>query len=530
MQPFLLLWLISSALGPAGTDVSRRSYFEILYEPSPRRWPSFLVSFLIHVVLLLALPFLVGTIEPIDESDFWARQLRRQEALRIRVPERLYMSSSGRRQQASPRRTGEEGAAPAAPRAGSVARAGLSRRARRGGARRRFELPPLLRPSQHPQSIFQPELPPDLPLSASTRLPELFFWAPKPPVQLPARVMVVPGYAQAPAAIARLDAPPALELPAEGPGLPLLAPPGPLPVDATDALAVAPRLPLRLPLPELPLPELRSATADTSSGDPVTVLSLSSDPRPLREILVVPRANQLGTAPQGSGGPGEPGPGSARGAGGAAGTAAGSAAGPGQSAGRAPVALNRPQVAAALPSEERAAPEAPSSPTARASLPAAASRLEHPASGVFDVIVESADGDAFPESAGVLSGRPVYSAYLDVGAPREWVLQYCIPGGEAQTVEVAGGVVRLGSPAPLVAPYPRITFRPPVPRRPGVTYVMVHGFLEADGRFDGLRVLGIHGAEDGLSILPVLQQWELRPATQDGRPVRVEILLAIPAG
>jgi hypothetical protein len=155
-------------------------------------------------------------------------------------------------------------------------------------------------------------------------------------------------------------------------------------------------------------------------------------------------------------------------------------------------------------------------------------RVEHPASGVFDVVVHSADADGLPESAGVLTGRPVYSVYLNVGGPREWLLQYCVPGGEVQTVGVAGGVVRLASPSPLVAPYPRVTFRPPMKARPGVPYVVVHGFLEVSGRLENLRVLGAGGAEEAPSLLPVLQQWELRPATQDGRAVRVEVLLAIP--
>jgi hypothetical protein len=64
--------------------------------------------------------------------------------------------------------------------------------------------------------------------------------------------------------------------------------------------------------------------------------------------------------------------------------------------------------------------------------------------------------------------------------------------------------------------------------RPGVPYVVVHGFLEVSGRLENLRVLGAGGAEEAPSLLPVLQQWELRPATQDGRAVRVEVLLAIP--
>jgi hypothetical protein len=152
----------------------------------------------------------------------------------------------------------------------------------------------------------------------------------------------------------------------------------------------------------------------------------------------------------------------------------------------------------------------------------------HPTSGVFDVVVQSSGADGFPESAGVLTGKPIYSVYVNVGATKEWILQYCIPAGEAQEANVTGGVVRLDSPSPLVAPYPRVTFRPPLKKRQGPSYVMIHGFLDVNGRLEGLKVLGVSGAEESPGIVPVLQQWEFRPVTQDGRPVRVEILLAIP--
>jgi len=530
MQPLLLLWLLGSAVDSARAGV-RGSYFEALAQPPPRRWPAFLVSALLHAMLLLALPTVLGTIDPIDEPEYWARQLRWERALRIRIPERLYLSSGGRRE-AVPRRRAEAGLA-----AGSAARrartecAAVAKAPARGGPRRRFELPPLARRAQHPQSLLQPELAPDLPLTAGVRLPEVFFWAPRSPLELRAKMMVVPGFDRAPAAVARLDTPPALEAPSELPGLPVTLPPA-LQALTEAAFGAAARLPLRLPLPPTPAGELRGSTTETSSGDPVTVLSLSIVPRPLGEILLIPPASQLGVAPQGGGGPGAPGPGAERSAGGAGGT---SAAATGQTAAEENTALPRPDVAGPLPAivggppaTDEAPPAAPSAPAFGAIL-AGNTRIQHPVAGVFDVVVQSADADGLPESAGVLTGRPVYSAYLKVGGPREWLLQYCIPGGEAQTAEVSESVVRLASPSALVAPYPRVTFRPPLKARPGVPYVVVHGFLETSGRLESLRVLGLHGAEDAPSLLPVLHQWELRPATQDGQAVRVEILLAIPA-
>ena len=89
-------------------------------------------------------------------------------------------------------------------------------------------------------------------------------------------------------------------------------------------------------------------------------------------------------------------------------------------------------------------------------------------------------------------------------------------------------MVRLGASAPLTAPYPRTTFRPPPHHRLG-GYLMVHGFLGANGRFQDLRVLGAGDPQESAHAIAVLEQWEFRPATCSGRRVHVEVLLAIPA-
>jgi hypothetical protein len=171
----------------------------------------------------------------------------------------------------------------------------------------------------------------------------------------------------------------------------------------------------------------------------------------------------------------------------------------------------------------------PSAPEAarETALAIEASRISHPVSGVFDVVVQSSGVEGFPESAGVLSGKPIYSVYLNVGASKEWILQYALPAEEAETPEPAGPVVRLGNSAPLQAPYPRLTFRPPIQTRPRPAYVMLHGFIDGSGRFESLKLLGATAADDAPQILPVLERWEFRPAMKDGRPARVEILLAI---
>jgi hypothetical protein len=159
---------------------------------------------------------------------------------------------------------------------------------------------------------------------------------------------------------------------------------------------------------------------------------------------------------------------------------------------------------------------------------AASTRIVNPAGGVFDVVVQSNGTDGFPESAGVLSGKPIYSAYVRVGGGHDWLLQYCISGEEEAGAEVDGYVVRLTVAAPLVAPYARVTMRPPVKPRPG-HHVMVHAYVTIEGRFRDLKVLSASAANEAEMVEAVLEKWEFRAASRNGKPIEVEVLLAIPA-
>lgn len=534
MQPFLLLWLISSAVDSAKSQAGQRQIcFASFCQPRPRRWPSFLASFLVHALVLLWLPSLLEALRPEAEPSLWVREMRFAKALRIRIPERLYLASGGRPQ-----------AGPAVVRA--KARPGPGRSAGRGPSvtvvarkrmPRRFELPPLPRRVSDEQTLLQAQHPPDLLPPATPRLAEMFFWAPQAPLPPAPKAFVMPGYASPPERAAGLSAPPTLELPALEPATPVVRPPGLLPI-AGPQLAFA--RPASMPIRTSASPESAAAstglTTETSAGDPVTLLSLSSSPRALREVLTVLPGNQLG--PLFRSAPGR----EASRLDSAPGRDAASEAAVTPRAVQPPMPKPAGQVRAAgappgaQPASENAAgmgDAAPgvSPPVADAArgtaLAIEASRISHPTIGVFDVVVQSSGVEGFPESAGVLSGKPIYSVYLNVGASREWILQYALPAEEGETPEVGGAVVRLGNSSPLEAPYPRLTFRPPIKARPRPAYVMVHGFIDGNGRFEALKVLGTTAAEEAPQILAVLERWEFRPAMKDGRPARVEILLAI---
>ena len=57
---------------------------------------------------------------------------------------------------------------------------------------------------------------------------------------------------------------------------------------------------------------------------------------------------------------------------------------------------------------------------------------------------------------------------------------------------------------------------------------MVHGYLGTTGSFRDLRVLGDVGGEIGSLLIPLLEEWTLAPASRDGVPVEIELLLVIP--
>jgi hypothetical protein len=433
------------------------------------------------------------------ESDrrIWARQERLMRTLRIRIPEDLYVASKGRRtpepkkapaQRPKPEPT--RAAKPSEPKveAGAPAR------------RRRFELPPVQHRTESSQSLIQPQHPPDLLPAKDLQLPEVFFWAPPMARRLPPKPFVQPGHVVPPAQPRVLDAPPGLELPTMN----AVTSPQVAALMSHSQLAAPPAAqPLRTSYPDQP--SLRTGqAADPLPGDPTNLLAITSKPLPLREFIAVPPGNQIGKTPD---------------SGGKTGTLEGTGEGQGGSGGK---SSGRGDASGSGSGEGESSPYA----IAR-SAAVTATRIDHSASGVFDVVVQSSELEGYAESAGVLSGKPIYSVFLRVGAPKDWLLQYCIPYGETQTAEMNGPVVRLGKPSPLAAPFPKVTFRPFFHHRVG-THLMLHGFISAEGKFQELKLIGAGDPRSTAIAIAILDRWEFRPAAQDGRPLRVEILLAIP--
>jgi hypothetical protein len=150
-----------------------------------------------------------------------------------------------------------------------------------------------------------------------------------------------------------------------------------------------------------------------------------------------------------------------------------------------------------------------------------------PKNGTYEVVVTQNSG-VVAGSEDFMRGRPVYSVYLRAGAKRDWILQYCLPPGTQAPVR-NGTVVNLGAPEVLGAPYAYTMLRPALTfAAPDVRYAMIHGFINKDGHFEQLNEVGDRALKNLPELMQALAGWEFRPATKDGMPVAVEILLCIP--
>ncbi|GIU73955.1 MAG: hypothetical protein KatS3mg004_1042 [Bryobacteraceae bacterium] len=151
--------------------------------------------------------------------------------------------------------------------------------------------------------------------------------------------------------------------------------------------------------------------------------------------------------------------------------------------------------------------------------------IHYPPDGNFDVIVvEGALPEAVSSLASRLACRPVYTAYLNVGAEREWMLNYCAAEKAVQAAQ--GMVVTLEDPPPLKAPYVLRAELPPPEEWKSAQYQAFHGFITGAGKME--RVTAVRAAGNPAALLKLLPWWEFRPARRGSASVEIEVLLLIP--
>jgi hypothetical protein len=151
----------------------------------------------------------------------------------------------------------------------------------------------------------------------------------------------------------------------------------------------------------------------------------------------------------------------------------------------------------------------------------AVDRINLPKDGHFGVVVVgSSPSDEYPDAPAIWASRLAYTVYLHVGAAKNWILQYSLP----RVVEAA--TVNGTRPD---APWPYLIVRPHlVPDDFNADAIMVHGFVDAAGHFEHLAVVFPQQFAQTKFLLGSLQQWQFRPAIQNGQMTSVEILLIIP--
>lgn len=145
-----------------------------------------------------------------------------------------------------------------------------------------------------------------------------------------------------------------------------------------------------------------------------------------------------------------------------------------------------------------------------------------PKDGQFGaVVVGSTLQEEYPEIVGMWGGRLAYTVYLHVGLEKSWILQYSIP--READVESNGNMPRLEAPWPYNIVRPNLS-----PGAINADALMVHGFVNEAGRFESLAVAFPSDFSQAEYVLSALSQWQFRPAAQNGRSAKVEVVLIIP--
>ncbi|MGA2652470.1 MAG: hypothetical protein ABSF28_18185 [Terracidiphilus sp.] len=149
-------------------------------------------------------------------------------------------------------------------------------------------------------------------------------------------------------------------------------------------------------------------------------------------------------------------------------------------------------------------------------------RIVLPKTGVFgSVVAGSSLAEKYPQTEAMWRGRLAYTVYLHVGLSRSWIMQYSLPRDD--------DAAEAGSVLQLKAPWPFNIVRPTNGAgEMDADALMVHGFVNTEGRFEGLNILVPPDYEGAKLMLESLQQWEFRPAVQNGQKIKVEVLLIIP--
>lgn len=368
-----------------------------------------------------------------------------------------------------------------------------------------------------PQTLVQPDLAASLAMKEEVPVPQVLIWTPR-------KTVVKSIVAPLPEPPTASEAKPSLDPPNEEVTV--------SDVDIASSLLARAKLPI---LPSTSSPVVVRG-ADRVQLPPSTVSQVSAQPTPTAVMslsdlrmegnatlppvnesaradapgLLAPSTSKAG-AGQGTGSASSKGTGSS----GSTGTGSGTGAGTG--------AAN-----AARPAGREGQPDGATTGAAQGTGAAAGqdqnttAEITLPKTGLFSsVVVGDSLQDQYPELSDVWNGRMAYTVYLHVGLARSWILQYSLPPSARITLN--------GSADRLEAPWPYSIVRPNLAAGAiNADALMVHGFVNTAGRFEGLSIVFPAEFPEAQFVLDSLARWQFRPATENGQVARVEVLLIIP--
>src|SRR5579862_1576030 len=539
-------------------NVIESPYFSPLPVFKAKRSASFGCSLVGHAAVVAVVFWLGPGVEPATKPLIQQYSVRYLQLQTPPPPPLVVAGGSSASPEPGPRSPAPNRAAEA-PLAGMGSGAPAPKAAK--AAPRKFELPAMPQRQWVEQTLVQLELPPDLATKSAMRLPAVVIWDSKTRLPRPPnRRFIAPARKEVARAPQSILAEPKLEVPNQEPKIADINFAAPRITDIPPALPLPPSstTPIRIvsAAPSGVIPQ--SSGTDSAQRDAANIISIPDMPIPGGAMLALPPANQVATAHMaggseqgtgsdassgkvgagqgtqaGSGKGSAPGPGdgalpggNAGGAGGGGAGAAGSgAAGSGgRGAGQGLLAgagTGSGTGAAGRGTGTGTGPGAGDGSGTTAARPVA--RIVRPNDGHFPaVVLGSSAAGAYPEAVGALGGRLVYTVYLRVGTKKNWIMQYCLPRSAEQGVKVKGAAT------PVEPPYPFLMLCPDLELTPEMDYVIVHGMVNAAGKFEQLSMVGVSGFPSEKLLLSSLGMWQFRPASRDGQPTMVEILLIIP--
>lgn len=470
--------------------------------PTSRREPSaFLVSILLHCVAMGLLYFGLRHAVRIQDDSLLQRYTVRLLNLRTPEPQTHRPAEAGGGSH-------DTLSAPRMPRpGGSVAAPSVP-----------HQLAQLL---PAPQTLVQPDLPPNLLLPKETPIPLVLMWSAE---STPVKKLVPPP----PHPTTAVNVRPALESPnheANVADLKISASAfvteAPAPLPSTTAPVV-----VRGPEPIKKIPE--TASKPVGPPTPATVMSLSELRMP-EGTVALPLANETAVSgPTGALTPAKPENSTQAGSGNPVSKQDGS--GPGTNAGNqgsreTGLGQSGPNGSGAghgsRPGQGQGTDVA-SSIGLGVSDGRSVARIALPPDGHFGVVVVGSSlAEKYPETVGLWGGRLAYTVYLHVGLAKNWILQYAVP--RTAEASVAGNITKPDAPWPYDIVRPNLA-----PGDSDADAIMVHGFVNVSGRFEQLAVVFPAEFAQAKFVLSALQQWRFRPALQKGQIAAVEVLLIIP--